>query len=95
MTTGQQTLLLRATRSRPDDLIIGLRNQTVSIKSENKVLKGRNVMWIRADDSGRITGQVKRGDEQIYVVYAPSEGYWYTQQNHNEKSIKHNERSNK
>ena len=26
--------LLRATRSRADDLIIGLRNQTVSIKSE-------------------------------------------------------------
>ena len=70
--------LLRATRSRADDLIIGLRNQTVSIKSENTVLKGRNVLWIRVNEKGRIIGRVKRGDEQINVVYAPSKGQWYT-----------------
>ena len=70
--------LLRATRSRADDLIIGLRNQTVSIRSENKVLKNRNVMWIEVNDSGRITGQVNRGDARIDVVYAPGKGQWYT-----------------
>lgn len=85
---NQVDTLLRATRSRPDDLILGLRNQTVSIKSENKVLKGRNVMWIRANETGRITGQVKRGDEQINVVYAPGKGQWYTLPTQNERSIK-------
>ena len=71
--------LLRATRSRADDLILGLRNQTVSIKSENMVLKKRNVLWIRGHDSGRITGQVKRGEAQIDVVYAQGKGQWYTE----------------
>ena len=80
--------LLTATRSRADDLILGLRNQTVSIKSENTVLKKRNVMWIKVNETGRITGQVKRGDEQINVVYAPSKGQWYTQSTHNERSNK-------
>ena len=70
--------LLKATRSRADDLIIGLRNQTVSIRSENKVLKNRNVLWIQVNDSGRITGQVNRGDARIDVVYAPGKGQWYT-----------------
>ena len=54
--------ILRATRSRADDLIIGLRNQTVSIKSENSVLRRRNVRWIKVSKDGRITGRVKRGD---------------------------------
>ena len=71
--------ILRTTRSRADDLIIGLRNQTVSIKSENTVLKKRNVMWIRVNETGRIIGQVKRGEAQIDVVYAPGKGQWYTQ----------------
>ncbi len=73
--------LLRATRSTANDLIIGLRNQTVSIKSETTVLKNRNVMWIQANDSGRITGRVKRGDALIDVVYAPGKGQWYTPKN--------------
>ena len=44
--------VLRATRSRTDDLIIGLRNQTVSIKSENSVLKRRNVRRIKVPHHG-------------------------------------------
>ena len=57
--------LLRATRSRADDLILGIRNQTISLKSENTVLKNRNVLWIKVNEKGRITGRVKRGDAQI------------------------------
>ena len=76
--------ILRATRSRADDLILGIRNQTVSLKSENTVLKGRNVMWIGVNDSGRITGQVTRGDARIDVVYAPGKGQWYTLPTHSQ-----------
>ena len=36
-------------------------------------------MWIRVNETGCITGQVKRADEQINVVYAPGKGQWYTQ----------------
>jgi hypothetical protein len=80
--------LLTATRSTVDDLILGLRNQTVSIKSENTVLKKRNVMWIRVNETGRITGQVKRGDALIDVVYAPGKGQWYTLPTHTKRSNK-------